>query len=177
MYHFTSHASKRQREDDAHTSRTSPTMTSKRRPRTASPSPAPQPLSKRDKRRTILSDKLSDMFASFSNNYADHFYAQLAAIKCDMNLILQADPYANTPLEDDSEEIADLVAQAREELYRTRPWGPDGEASFSALSGRYYAKYVNEINMAMEERDKSLTEVYVCDGVWPLPVPSIRLTS
>lgn len=126
-----------------------------------SPTPPPQLLSKRDKRRTILSEKLTDMFTSFSSNYADHFYAQLAAIKCDMNLVLQADPYANAPLEEDTEEISKLVAGARDEFYHNRPWGREGEASFSALSGRYYSQFVDDVNTAMEERDKSLTEIYV----------------
>ena len=101
------------------------------------------------------------MFTSFSSNYADHFYAQLAAIKCDMNLVLQADPYADAPLEEDTEEISKLVAGARDEFYHNRPWGREGEASFSALSGRYYSQFVDDVNTAMEERDKSLTEIYV----------------
>lgn len=123
--------------------------------------PPPQPLSKRDKRRTILNEKLTDMFASFNTNYADHFYAQLAAVKCDMNLILQADPYGDAPLEEDGQHIAKLVARARDEFHASRPWGPEGEASFSASSGKHYSRFVNSINTAMEERDAELAQVYV----------------
>lgn len=124
--------------------------------------PPPQPQSKRDKRRTMLSEKLSDMIGSFSENHFEHYYAQLHAIQCDINLILRADPYKDAPLDDSNEEIAALITGAREEVSRNRYLlNEDAEASFTALGGRYYSKFVDDINTAMEERDRDLTMVYV----------------
>jgi len=110
----------------------------------------------------MLAEKLSDMVSSFSNNHFEHYYAQLHAIQCDINLILRAEPYQDGPLEDSSEEIAAMVTAARDEVSRNRyPLNDETKASFSALSGRYYAKFVDDVNTAMEERDRDLTMVYV----------------
>jgi len=116
---------------------------------------------KREKRIMMLSDKLSDMMSSFSGNNIDHYYAQLSAIQCDINLVLRADPYTDGPLEDGSEDIATLIASAREEVCRHRPIAINGEQSFGALCGRYYTRFVDDINAAMEERDRDLTMEFV----------------
>ena len=126
-----------------------------------SPTNPNQLPNKREKRIMMLSDKLSDMMSSFSGNNIDHYYAQLSAIQCDINLVLRADPYTDGPLADGSEDIATLIASAREEVCRHRPIAIDGEQSFGALSGRYYTSFVNDINAAMEERDRDLTMEFV----------------
>lgn len=126
-----------------------------------SPTNSTQLPNRREKRIIMMSDKLSDMIASFSGNNVDHYYAQLSAIQCDINLILRADPYNGGPLEDDHEVIAAEISTAREEVCRHRPITGEGEPSFGALSGRYYTRFVNDINTAMEDRDRDLTMEFV----------------
>jgi len=75
-------------------------------------SPPPVPQSKRDKRRTMLGDRLTDMVASFNANLRPHYEAQANAIQVDIGLILRADPYKNKPLEDDADEISNLIQNA-----------------------------------------------------------------
>ena len=114
-------------------------------------SPSPQPMSKRDKRRQQLAEKLSNMADAFAANHFDHYYAQLSAIQCDINLVLRADPYRSAPLPDSSEEISQAIAEAKQEVTRRAPINEDAEASFSALSGRHYSKFVSRVNRALEE--------------------------
>ncbi|KAF2204591.1 hypothetical protein GQ43DRAFT_387681 [Delitschia confertaspora ATCC 74209] len=137
--------------------------------RNRSPSPAdnfplghsatsPQPmLSKRDKRRNQLVDKLQEMMASFSDNRDSHYRAQLAAIQADINLITKADPLANKPLEDNGEEAAELVAQI---MGNNVPLAPSAGTDYVAQVGKYYAKFVESVNDAMEERDYNITMLW-----------------
>lgn len=108
----------------------------------------------------MLSEKLADMVASFSANHVEHFYAQLSALQCDINLVLRADPYRDGPLDDSKEDIDRLIATARDEICRSRAIAPEAESSFQALGGQFYAKFVQDINASMEERDKELTQAY-----------------
>src|SRR5699024_1955426 len=62
------------------------------------------PISKRDKRRSALQERLQDLTASFSQNRDAQFRQQLHALQCDMTLINNADPYVPGPLPDSAEE-------------------------------------------------------------------------
>ncbi|KAF2020719.1 hypothetical protein BU24DRAFT_361245 [Aaosphaeria arxii CBS 175.79] len=115
-------------------------------------SPQPQ-VSKRDKRRNMLAEKMGDMAASFSDNRDSHFRAQLQALQADINLILRADPYANKPLEDNGEEARDLIKQIMGENV---PTAPSAGTDYVAQVGRNYARFVDASNDAMEERDYNL---------------------
>ncbi|KAF2493435.1 hypothetical protein BU16DRAFT_619763 [Lophium mytilinum] len=119
-------------------------------------SPQPQ-VSKRDKRRNMLSDKLQEMVASFADNRDTHYKAQLAAVQADMNLIMRADPYANKPLEDSGEEAAELIQTILGN--HTRP-APSAETDYVAQVGSYYSRFVEAVNDAMEERDYNLTMLW-----------------
>ncbi|KAF2092186.1 hypothetical protein K490DRAFT_70835 [Saccharata proteae CBS 121410] len=118
-----------------------------------SPPPLPQP-SKRDKRRTMLADKFNDMVSNFSDNRDQHYRAQIGAVQHDMNLIIQADPYLNKPLDDTGDEVAEHVAQTT---------GPNAPAAgtpahdYAGQVGRFYSQFVNKVNDALEERDINLT--------------------
>lgn len=109
----------------------------------------------------MLSNKLNDMVSSFSVQHQEHYYAQLTAIQCDMNLIMRADPHTSGPLDDTPEGIRDLVQEARAELKRDRPLSDEAEKSFSGIGGKMYSGFVNDVNGAMEERDKDLTMLMV----------------
>ncbi|KAF1957007.1 hypothetical protein CC80DRAFT_491862 [Byssothecium circinans] len=119
-------------------------------------SPQPQ-VSKRDKRRNMLADKLSEMTATFSDNRDNHYRAQLAALQADINLISKADPYNNKPLEDGGEEAAELVAQI---LGNTIPSAPSAGTDYVAQCGKNYARFVDAVNDAMEDRDYKLTMLH-----------------
>ncbi|XPS69187.1 hypothetical protein M3J09_001464 [Ascochyta lentis] len=119
-------------------------------------SPQPQP-SKRDKRRNMLAEKLSEMMATFSDNRDSHYRAQLAALQADINLIMKADPYKNEPLEDNGEEASELITQI---MGNNVPTAPSAGTDYVAQCGKYYSRFVDAVNDAMEERDYNLTMLY-----------------
>ncbi|KAH0550906.1 hypothetical protein GP486_007730, partial [Trichoglossum hirsutum] len=131
--------------------------------RVLSPTPPPHPQSKRDKRRTALSDRLAEINESFSQNRDSHYRQQLQALQIDMGLIVRAKPYAETPLEDSAEVIEGLVSAATGNgTAKTSGMShlggghrrQDGEVA--ALAGKVYAAFVEEVNDAMEQRDAEL---------------------
>ena len=119
-----------------------------------SPSPPPQQMTKRDKKRRNIVEKLNDMVVTFGKDQSQHYRAQLQAIQVDMTLIMRADPYENAPLNDDPQTIADMV----EALAGTNlPNSEKAKDDFLALAGRRYFEYCQEINQAQERRDADLT--------------------
>jgi hypothetical protein len=112
------------------------------------------PLSKRDKRRTALQERLQDLTASFSQNRDTQFRQQLHALQCDMTLINNADPYAPGPLPDSAEDIASLIES-------TVGGGKFGK-EMASLSGMWYSRFVQEINQIKEDRDAEMVALVVC---------------
>ena len=131
-----------------------------------SPSPAPQPLTKRDVRRNRIMDKLQSMIDGFSSNQLTHYTAQLRALQVDMTLVLRADPYSagaaagelSGMLDEGGEEIRELVEQTVAGL------PPNDEAAqkdFQAMAGSSYREFVREVNDCVEQRDAELTALHV----------------
>lgn len=124
------------------------------------------PISKRDKRRSALQERLQDLTASFSQNRDAQFRQQLHALQCDMTLINNADPYALGPLPDSAEDVARLVE------------GTVGGGLFGRemanLSGMWYAKFVQEVNQVKEEKDTELAMLAVCPA---LPCPTTLINA
>ncbi|RAL07716.1 Sds3 domain-containing protein [Aspergillus homomorphus CBS 101889] len=118
------------------------------RGRSTSP-PTSVPLSKRDKRRSALQERLQDLTASFSQNRDTQFRQQLHALQCDMTLINNADPYDPGPLPDNPDEIAQLI--------ESTVGGGKFAKEMASLAGMWYARFVQEINQAKTERDSDLT--------------------
>ncbi|KAL1969638.1 hypothetical protein VTN77DRAFT_8191 [Rasamsonia byssochlamydoides] len=120
------------------------------RARSMSPPPGAGnvPLSKRDKRRNALQERLQDLTASFSQNRDTQFRQQLHALQCDMTLINNADPYAPGPLPDSAEDIARLIEN-------TVGGGKFGK-EMASLSGMWYSRFVQEINQIKEDRDAEI---------------------
>ena len=122
-----------------------------------SQTPPLQPISKRDKRRTLLSERLADITMEFSRNRDFHYRQQLQAIQTDMNLIMRADPYDDAPLDDDPEYIQELVHNLI-----------GGNAHFngdiSAIAGKTYSDFAREIGDALEDRDAALVMHKVSDS-------------
>ncbi|KAK4987733.1 hypothetical protein LTR50_004386 [Elasticomyces elasticus] len=125
--------------------------------RMLSPSPPPQqPLSKRDKRRANITDKLADMINSFSRDRDQHYRAQMQAVQVDMTLVLRADPYQDTPLNDSAEEVDKAVKEVLGDL----PSAGKPHEDFIAMVGREYGRFVEEANAAQETRDVELTQLW-----------------
>lgn len=124
--------------------------------RAMTPSLLAQPVSKRDKRRTVLAEKLNELTSAFSQNRDSHYRQQLQALQADMNLIMRADPYQDQPLDDSADAIADLIS----EILSGNPHSTvNGE--LAATSGRRYARFVEQVNNAMEDRDAQMTTLHV----------------
>ncbi len=118
-------------------------------------SASPPPVqSKRDKRRTLVADRLNEVMRSFGTNLRQHYEAQTNAVQVDVHLITRANPYQDRPLEDDPEEIDTVVYGM---IGNVIPAGPVAEDDFVAGAGRLYTEFVHDINNAMEERDVNLT--------------------
>lgn len=128
--------------------------------RRTSASPPAVPLSKRDKRRNNITDRLSDMIETFAADQHQHYRAQLQAIQVDMSMILRANPYNNTPLDDHAEDIA---AEIEKITGGSMPQLSNEAAKkdYLALAGKRYHDYVQDINRAMEQRDADLTALKV----------------
>nr|POE63019.1 hypothetical protein CFP56_03922 [Quercus suber] len=117
------------------------------------PSPIPhERLTKRDVRRHRIMDRLNQMIDDFNTNQHQHYRAQLQAVQADMTLILNADPYTDLSLESGGDEIRAMVEQLGATL-------PDDEAArrdYWALAGKKYARFVGEVNDALQLRDSEL---------------------
>ncbi|RMD41615.1 hypothetical protein DV735_g3527, partial [Chaetothyriales sp. CBS 134920] len=117
-----------------------------------SPSPpAPQALSKRDRRRTQHLAHQQDLLDDFSSNRESHYRRQLIALQSDMNLITHADAYTPEPMDDSPEEIARLAEQAAS--------GTPYQSELSSLAGKWYAEFVREVNDAKEAKELALIQV------------------
>lgn len=111
----------------------------------------PQQLSKRDKRRTLLADRLEEITRHFSQNRDIHYREQLQALQIDMNLIMEADAHGKEPLPSSPEAVEALVEENIKAVRKTLGAIPPPRA------GKIYAAFAKEINDAIEERDSALT--------------------
>ncbi|TVY68711.1 hypothetical protein LSUE1_G007548, partial [Lachnellula suecica] len=115
-------------------------------------SPPQQQLSKRDKKRTLLADRLAEITSQFSANRDVHYREQLQALQIDMNLIMEADAHAKLPIPSDPLDTDELVL---ENIRKTmmKSIGPTAPPR----AGKVYMDFAREVNDAMEERDAALT--------------------
>jgi len=127
-------------------------------PSAMSVSPQPQPLTKRDKRRNIISERLQEMISTFSQDTHQHYRAQLQAIQVDMNLVLKADLYENKPLEDSPQAIEDLINALTQGNVPAEKAAKD---DYLAMAGKRYYEFCQEINKSLEQRDADLTALKV----------------
>ena len=124
----------------------------------ATPPLSQQPLSRRDKKRSAIENRLKDITNNFTSNRDFHLRSQLNALSRDIQFINQADPYQNRPLDDGADDLSiDLSSIAM-------AGSVDGEARTSL--GKFALQFVGDVNDAMEERDASLTSTHVCALLW-----------
>jgi hypothetical protein len=134
----------------------SPSMGGAQRPDGIRPDTPPTvPLSKRDKRRTQLLDRLNEITANFNNNKDQYYRNQLQAIQIDTGLILHADPYRDDPLSDFGEEVQEMICNAT----NSNPQAIRAilQKDVSSIAGKIYSEFANEVNNAVERRDAALT--------------------
>jgi hypothetical protein len=115
---------------------------------------APPAMSKRDKRRTMLQDRLETMMANFGHNLRPHYDAMSNAIQVDIALIMRERPYENKPLDDDPEAIEKKVMDITAGKV---PADQVAEDNFRHDVGREYTKFIHDVNNSIEEKDVQLT--------------------
>ncbi|KAI4139131.1 MAG: hypothetical protein LQ341_004340 [Variospora aurantia] len=122
-------------------------------------SPTPPPLSKRDKRRNAMMDRLQEISSNFAENRDYHYRRQLQELQCDLNLITRAEPYRNQPLEevvDDANDDTSVSAAGT----RGGQYGPTtGANERQPKVGKWGRRFIEEVNYAMEDRDAQLSLV------------------
>ena len=125
--------------------------------------PLPQALSKRDKRRNVLSERLNDISANFAQNRDAHYRSQLQGIQLAMNFISNTEPYGNQPLNDSPDYIhEELSAALADNAQRIAQAGSRSAVTEVPTStDRWAAAYVKQVNDEMEMRDSNLTMVAV----------------
>ncbi len=111
-----------------------------------------QPLTKRDKKRQAIEQRLKDIAFSFLASREFHLRNQLGPISRDMHFINRCNPYHNRLLDDNADEVfSDILSQTG---------SVDGEARAPPL-GKYALDFVERVNDTMEQRDTHLTEIHV----------------
>ena len=126
--------------------------------RRLSPSPplTQQPLSKRDKKRGQIDNRVKELVAARHANRDTNLRAQLNALSRDIHYINRAELYQNQPLGDGPDDLMAEVASVTA--------SGTGEPEITKVPlGRNAAQFVEQVNNAMEERDASLTNVHVSD--------------
>lgn len=119
----------------------------------------PVQLSKRDKRRTQLMDRLRELTDTFSLNKDTYYREQLGAIQEDMALILHAVPYVEDPTAEPTHELLSTMHK----ISRGDPKKMQAlqQGDLSAAGNRLYHEFMDEIRDAMERRDATLTSFAV----------------
>ena len=125
-----------------------------------SPPQAQQPLSKRDKRRTMIDQKLQDIATSFTSNRDMHLRTQLNALSRDMQYITRADLYSTRLLDDRPD-------KSNADPFNTNLPGSLDGGNWVPL-GSLAARFVEDINNEMETRDAGLSDIDVCDRAFSL---------
>ena len=118
-----------------------------------SPTPPAQPLSKRDKKRNAHQERFQDLTNEFAQNRDQHCRRQLLGLQTDLMLITQADPYQPEPVDDSPEGIARQID--------TTMQGSSYPNEVSPHAGKWYSKFVQEVNQAKEVRDIELSQLMV----------------
>ncbi|KAF8425648.1 Sds3-like-domain-containing protein [Tirmania nivea] len=120
--------------------------------------------SKRDKRRTALSDRLTELSANFERDRDHHYLNQVHALRQDYAAIASADISGrDLRMLDDSPEGIDYVVTGGMYFGGTSGEGaavsnirPGGGGVGDVQPGGHYANFVQDVNGCMEERDVAL---------------------
>lgn len=125
-----------------------------------------------------MQNRLAEISSSFAEN-RDHLYRkQLQALQADMNYIQAARLYDNVPLDEIGDEGLEetntsAAASTADSLRNPQQAYLTGHTRLEVphKTGPQTAKFIQEINDAMEQRDADLTTVVVSNKS-PSPSPS-----
>ncbi|KAK4455457.1 Sds3-like-domain-containing protein [Podospora aff. communis PSN243] len=117
--------------------------------RRANGSPPPA-QSKRDKRRQMLMDRLSNLSDKFSRDRDNSFREQLAKIQIDTSLVMRVDPYVDRPL--------DTFEEDQQRLYNADPETHASPQSLLEMAGPRFSDWMEKVQDLVEARDYSLTK-------------------
>ena len=113
--------------------------------------PPHQQLSKRDKRRNLMADRLRDLQGSFERDRDIHYRAQLQALQQNLQAVSKLDiSNCNTELLDDDPDYVDRLLN-------------EGgiPAERSGIMSEYLLRYINGVNDFVEQRDVALAQLKV----------------
>ncbi|KAI0865469.1 Sds3-like-domain-containing protein [Xylaria cubensis] len=121
-------------------------------------SPQPQ-QSKRDKKRQVLSDRLSALSEQFNREKDRHYREELQKIQVDVNLVSRVDPYADRPLDE-----IDRERRERELSQATNGASNNANANANAphrslleMAGPTFQEWIREVEDLLETRDYDMT--------------------
>ncbi|KAK5632514.1 hypothetical protein RRF57_008228 [Xylaria bambusicola] len=119
-----------------------------------SPQP-PSAQSKRDKKRQVLSDRLSALSEQFNREKDRHYREELQKIQVDVSLVSRVDPYADRPLDQ-----IDRERRERELSQATNGANNNSGASHRSLlemAGPTFQEWIHEVEDLLETRDYDMT--------------------
>ncbi|KAI1740477.1 Sds3-like-domain-containing protein [Xylaria scruposa] len=123
-------------------------------------SPQPQ-QSKRDKKRQVLSDRLSALSEQFNREKDRHYREELQKIQVDVNLVSRVDPYADRPLDEiDRERRERELSQATNGANNAANANANANASHRSLlemAGPTFQEWIREVEDLLETRDYDMT--------------------
>jgi hypothetical protein len=127
---------------------------SQRTDRRANGSPTPA-LSKRDKKRQVLADRLASLTEKFGRDRDRKYREQLQKIQIDTNLVMRVDPYAERP-------FAAIELEHRQ-LAKSNGDGDNraGPRTLLEMAGPKFSEWMQEIEDLVEERDFTLAKYKV----------------
>ncbi|KAL8848388.1 MAG: hypothetical protein Q9221_006587 [Calogaya cf. arnoldii] len=119
--------------------------------------PPPPTLSKRDKRRNALVERLQDIENNFAGNRDFYCRQQLQALNRDANIITCAAPYRNQPLDE-----LNVALDPDENLPVSGNRGHQngeimGNGERQPKAGKWARGFIEQVNNAMEDRDTQLS--------------------
>ena len=129
-------------------------------------SPTPPLLTKRDKRRNAIEQRMKDLELSFMSHREPHSRAQLNMLSRDIAFINRVDPYDTKPLEDYADDMgAQLVLYGGDNTVGGLRGGGISlsDTESRPMLGKYASRFVQDVNDTMERRDTELTEIVVRD--------------
>ncbi|KAL8784779.1 MAG: hypothetical protein Q9213_003759 [Squamulea squamosa] len=117
----------------------------------------PPTLSKRDKRRNAMIERLRDIEEKFASNKDFYYRQQLQALQRDASIITYAEPYRNQPL-DELDELLDADENVHINGNRSNHHtGVMGNGERQPRAGKWARGFIERVNNAMEDRDIQLS--------------------
>jgi len=125
--------------------------------------PLPRVISKQDKRRNLLSERLNAIGVHFARDRDSFYRTQLQSLQLAINYINNTDLYKSEPLNDNPNDVfEELSAAVADNAQRVAQAGARVNMhEVPAGSDMRVAAFIKEINDAMETRDANLTAIAV----------------